>query len=77
MSKIEIEICDRCGKEIKWLRRGIQYLLDLRGIRGYHILFGHRHPVCPYSYGDMKLTLCKDCGEKLSDFLFKKEDEKQ
>jgi hypothetical protein len=66
--------CDRCGKEIEWLRRGWKYIVDLTSVRGYRVVFLKHHANDPYAYSESKLTLCKDCGEAVRDFLFNNKD---
>ena len=69
MATIEKTVCDRCGKEIKY----IGWTAKLKNVvkKGKRIKIHKLYNGNPdgYSYCDSSYELCADCTEKLKEFL--------
>lgn len=69
MATVRKTVCDRCGKEIKyigWTAKLKNVVKNGKRIKIHEILNGNQDG---YSYCDMTFELCADCTEKLKEFL--------
>jgi hypothetical protein len=66
MSRIYKNICDRCGKEIKY-SGWTAFIFKPQKIKIRQILNGNGNG---YSYTDYDCELCKECTKALDKFVF-------
>ena len=66
MAKVTKNICDRCGKQIKY-SGWTAFIFKPQKIKIRQILNGNHSG---YNYTDYDIELCKDCTRALDKFVF-------
>lgn len=66
MSRVTKNVCDRCGKQIKYIG-WTAFIAKPQKIKIRKILNGNHSG---YNYTDFDIELCKDCTRALNKFVF-------
>lgn len=67
--KIEKEICDRCGEELKYIGWTARFSLPRKRPSRFNLLKLHNGNPSGYDYSERKYDLCQKCTLKLDAFL--------